>query len=133
MRLASGALALQLTCATLLVMELVRKVREILGDDVVADDTETLAAHAGDKWFAAHQPEVVVFARTAADVGKLLQFAACEKIPVTARGGGFGYVGGCVPARGGIRLSLMRLNRINEVHINDAAPIDRPRVCTPEL
>jgi glycolate dehydrogenase FAD-linked subunit len=133
MRLASGALALQLTCATLLVMELVRKVREILGDDVVADDTETLAAHAGDKWFAAHQPEVVVFARTAADVGKLLQFAACEKIPVTARGGGFGYVGGCVPARGGIALSLMHMNRIKEINFTDAVAIVEPGVFTAEL
>src|SRR5215831_17935999 len=127
MRLASGALALQLTCATLLVMELVRKVREILGDDVVADDTETLAAHAGDKGFATHQPEVVVFARTAADVGKLLQFAACEKIPVTARGGG------CVPARGGIALSLMRMNRIKEINFTDAVAIVEPGVFTAEL
>jgi len=133
MRLASGALALQLTCATLLVMELIHKVREILGDDVVADDTETLAAHAGDKWFVVHQPEAVVFARTAADVGKLLQFAACEKIPVTARGGGFGYVGGCVPARGGIALSLMRMNRIKEIDFTDAVAIVEPGVFTAEL
>ena len=42
------------------------------------------------------------------DVSKLLQFASREKVPVTARGAGYGYVGGCVPARGGIALSLMR-------------------------
>ena len=44
---------------------------------------------------------------------KLLKFASSEKIPVTARGGGYGYVGGCVPARGGIALSLSPMNRIN--------------------
>ena len=44
-------------------------------------------------------PEVVVFARSTSDVSKLLKFASREKIPVTARGAGFGYVGGCVPAR----------------------------------
>src|SRR5436853_668471 len=36
---------------------------------------------------------------------KMLQCASREKIPVTARGGGFGYVGGFVPARCGIVLS----------------------------
>src|SRR5436309_12259259 len=34
---------------------------EILGNEIIADDSETLVAHSGDKWFAAHQPEVVVF------------------------------------------------------------------------
>src|SRR3954453_15662933 len=114
-------------------MQLASKLREILGDDIVADDPETLAAHSGDKWFAAHQPEVVVFATSTGDVSKLLQFAAREKIPVTARGGGFGYVGGCVPVRGGIALSLMRMNRIKEVNTSDAIAVVEPGVFTAEL
>src|SRR5215510_160680 len=113
--------------------KLALELRDLLGGDVVADDTETLAAHAGDKWFAAHQPEVVVFARSIGDVSKLLEFASREKIPVTARGGGFGYVGGCVPARGGIALSLMRMNRIKEINFNDAVAIVEPGVFTGEL
>src|SRR6476659_6489233 len=116
---ASGALALQLTCATLLVMELASKLREILDNAIVANDPETIAAHSGDKWFATHPPEVVVFARTTPDVSKLLQFASREKVPVTARGGGFGYVGGCVPVSGGIVLSLMRMNRVKEINFID--------------
>ena len=97
---------------------------------IVADDPETLAAHSGDKWFAAHPPEVVVFAKSTADVSKLLQFASREKIPVTARGGGFGYVGGCVPVRGGIALSLVRMNRIKEINFADAVAIVEPGVIT---
>jgi glycolate oxidase len=132
-RLLSEALALELTCATLLVMELALKLREILDDRIIANDPETLAAHSGDKWFAMHPPEVVVFARSTADVSKLLQFASREKIPVTARGGGYGYVGGCVPARGGIALSLMRMNRIKEIDFADAVAIVEPGVFTAEL
>jgi glycolate oxidase len=114
-------------------MELASKLREILGNDRIADDPDTLAAHSGDKWFAAHQPEVVVFARFTDDVSKLLQFASREKIPVTARGGGFGYVGGCVPAHGGIALSLMRMNRIKEINFTDAVAIVEPGVFTGAL
>ncbi len=87
----------------------------------------------GDKWFAAHEPEVVVFARSTKDVSKLLQFASREEIPVTARGGGFGYVGGCVPARGGIALSLIRMNRIHEISFADAVAIVEPGVITADL
>jgi glycolate dehydrogenase FAD-linked subunit len=113
--------------------KLASDLRGLLGDDVVRDDPGTLAAHSGDKWFAAHQPEVVVFATSTGDVSKLLQFAAREKIPVTARGGGFGYVGGCVPVRGGIALSLMRMNRIKEINSADAVAVIEPGVFTGEL
>ena len=114
-------------------MQLVSQLRKLFDEQIVADDSETLAAHSGDKWFAAHAPEVVVFARSTADVSKLLQFASGEKVPVTARGGGFGYVGGCVPVRGGIALSLMRMNRIKEINFADAVAIVEPGVFTAEL
>ena len=106
---------------------------ELLGADCVTDESAVLAAHSGDKWFAAHEPEVVVFARSTKDVSKLLQFASREEIPVTARGGGFGYVGGCVPARGGIALSLIRMNRIHEISFADAVAIVEPGVITADL
>src|SRR4029450_481139 len=111
-------------------MELALKLRELLGKEIVANDPGTLVAHSGDKWFAAHEPDVVVFARSTGDVSKLLEFASREKIPVTARGGGFGYVGGCVPARGGIALSLAEMNRIKEISFSDAVAIVEPGVFT---
>ncbi|PYJ28055.1 MAG: FAD/FMN-containing dehydrogenase [Verrucomicrobia bacterium] len=114
-------------------MNLASELRDLLGNEVIADDPETLARHSGDKWFAAHEPEIVVFARSTDDVSKLLHFASREKIPVTARGGGFGYVGGCVPARGGIALSLMRMNRIREISFADAVAIVEPGVFTADL
>src|SRR6266516_89461 len=114
-------------------MSLADELRQLLGNDAVADDPEVLAAHSGDKWFAAHEPEIVVFARSTSDVSKLLQFASAEKVPVTARGAGFGYVGGCVPARGGIALSLIRMNRINEINFADAVAIVEPGVFTADL
>ena len=114
-------------------MQLAETLRTLLGTDAVADDEETLAAHSGDKWFAAEPPEVVVFARSTSDVAKLLRFASQEKIPVTARGAGFGYVGGCVPSKKGIALSLMRMNRIKEINFADAVAIVEPGVITSDL
>jgi len=110
-----------------------QKLVELLGADAVSDESKVLAAHSGDKWFAAHEPEVVVSARSTSDVNRLLQFASAEKIPVTARGGGFGYVGGCVPVRGGIVLSLVQMNRIKEINFADAVAIVEPGVFTADL
>src|SRR5256886_2797920 len=114
-------------------MSLGEELRQLLSSDAIADDPETLAAHSGDKWFATEAPEVVVFARSTSDISKLLKFASQKKIAVTARGAGFGYVGGCVPAKKGIALSLMQMNRIKEINFADAIAIVEPGVITADL
>jgi glycolate oxidase len=114
-------------------MSLGDDLRQLLGNEVVADDTEIRAANAGDKWFAQHEPDVVVFAQSTDQVSALLKFANARKIPVTARGAGYGYVGGCVPVLGGIALSLARMNRIKEISFEDAIAIVEPGVITGEL
>ena len=109
------------------------ELRTLLGDDTVACDRETLVAHSGDKWFANHQPDIVVFARSTEQVSRLLRFASANSIAVTARGAGYGYVGGCVPVRGGIALSLARMNRIKEISFGDAIAVVEPGVITGDL
>jgi len=105
----------------------------LLGPDAVSTTTDDLAVHSTDKWFAANPPEVVVFATTTEQVSKLLRFANEQKIPVTARGAGVGYVGGCVPLSGGIALSLARMNKIKEINTADGVAVVEPGVITGEL
>ena len=114
-------------------MSWVAELQALLGVDCVAVDEPTRHAHGGDKWFAERDPDVVVFAQTTEQVSALLRFASAHKIPVTARGAGYGYVGGCVPMRGGILLSLERMKRIKEIHFADAVAIVEPGVITGEL
>ena len=114
-------------------MHLKEQLVRLLGPDVVSDDAETLSTHSQDKWFASHAPEVVVSARTTEQVSRLMAFAHENGISVTARGGGVGYVGGCVPAKGGIVLSLMQMNRIKEIHAADGVAVVEPGVITGDL
>ena len=93
----------------------------------------TLAKYAGDKWFAAHQPDAVALPRSAKSVSKILRFANQNKIPVTPRGAGHGYVGGCVPVRGGIALSTERMNKILEINPADFVAVVQPAVNTAEF
>ena len=89
--------------------------------------------YAGDKWMAAFPPEAVALPRSTASVSALLRFAHQHRIPVTARGAGYGYVGGCVPVRGGIVLSLERMNRIKEIHPGDFVAVVQAGVITKTL
>lgn len=111
----------------------VTSLRHLLGKNKVSDDTEILEKHSGDAWFASHKPDVVVFAESTRDVSRLLKFASEKKIPVTTRGGGRGYVGGCVPVKGGIVLSLARMNKIKEISLTDSIAVVEPGVITAHL
>ncbi|HXJ74457.1 MAG TPA: FAD-binding protein, partial [Candidatus Dormibacteraeota bacterium] len=91
------------------------------------------ARFAGDKWFVSRVPDAVVLPRSARSVASLLAFAHQHRIPVTARGAGYGYVGSCVPNRGGIVLSLERMNRIKEIHETDFVAVVQPGVLTKTL
>jgi glycolate oxidase subunit GlcD len=66
-------------------------------------------------------------------VSRILAFAHRAGIPVTPRGAGHGYVGGCVPVQGGVALSLARLNRIVEIARDDFVAVVQPGVITAKL
>lgn len=114
-------------------MSLEEDISRILGPEKVSGAPDVLAAHAGDKWYASVLPEAVVFPESTEDVSLLLRYASSMNIPVTARGGGVGYVGGCVPVRGGISLSLERMNRILEISPEDGVAVVEPGVITADL
>ena len=93
----------------------------------------TLEKYAGDKWFAAHRPDAVALPRSTKSVSRILTFAHRHKIPVTPRGAGHGYVGGCVPMHGGIALSTERLKKILEINPSDFVAVVQPAVNTAEF
>ena len=96
-------------------------------------DAATLQEYAGDKWFATHRPDAVALPRSTQSVATILRFAHRHRIPVTARGAGHGYVGGCVPLHGGIVLSTERMNRILEINAGDFVAVVQPSVVTAEF
>jgi glycolate oxidase subunit GlcD len=97
---------------------------------VAPADLERCAA---DKWFASQLPEAVVFAQNAQDVSAVMKFSSTHSIPVTVRGGGVGYVGGCVPVQRGIVISLERMKAIVEINTGDGVAVVQPGVITGDL
>jgi glycolate oxidase subunit GlcD len=106
-------------------IKLLRRLKKILPGEIFLEPA-TLEKYAGDKWFAAHQPDAVALPRSTKSVAAILKFANEHRIPVTPRGAGHGYVGGCVPIRGGIVLSLERMNRVREINAADFVAVVQP-------
>ncbi|MFT5409766.1 MAG: glycolate oxidase, partial [Verrucomicrobiales bacterium] len=86
-----------------------------------------------DKWFHRQEPAVVVFATSVGDVSAVMKFANEHEIPVTPRGAGVGYVGGAVPAKDGISLSVARMTKIKEINPRDGIAVVEPGVITGDL
>jgi glycolate oxidase len=110
-----------------------RRLRSRLPAGELHTDPEFCKRYAGDKWFASHQPDAVALPANTESVSQIAKFASRHGIPLTARGAGYGYVGGCVPAKGGIVLSLERMNRIKEINPDDFVAVVEPGVITAKL
>ena len=80
-----------------------------------------------------YPPQAAVQARDAADVQKLLAYSRAQRIPVVPRGAGSGKSGGALAERGGIVLSLEKLDRIVEVSREDMVCVAQPGVILEKL
>ena len=114
-------------------MNLFSDLLQLLPADQISVAEPVLAEHSTDKWFASARPDIVVFPTSTEQVSAIMRYATANKLPVTARGGGVGYVGGCVPSHGGIVLSLIRMNQIKEISLEDGVAVVEPGVITGDL
>lgn len=79
-------------------------------------DPGALDAFSGDESVIAPvRPLAAVRARSVADVQATLRWASEYGVPITARGGGTGKAGGCVPDAHGVVLSLAELGAVRRV------------------
>jgi len=103
---------------------------------VLSGDPEKLEPYSHDEIAEkhyAHLPEVVVKPRTAQEIAAIMQLANRSKIPVTPRGAGSGLSGGAVPVKGGIVLSVERMNEILEIDRENLVVVVEPGVVTNEI
>jgi glycolate oxidase len=70
--------------------------------------------------------DFVVFPTSAEQVAAVVRLANREGIPFVARGAGTGLAGGCLPAEGGLVISLMRMNRVLDVDYDNQIAVVEP-------
>ncbi|MEI7435696.1 MAG: FAD-linked oxidase C-terminal domain-containing protein [bacterium] len=110
------------------------QLREIVGRDNVFTSAEDREKYSHDEVTEVHiEPEAVVKVCKAEEVCRILKLAQQSGFPVTPRGAGQGLSGGCVPAMGGIILSLEKMNRIIEIDQENLMVTVEPGVITGDI
>jgi glycolate oxidase len=100
-------------------MDIIDKIKEIVGaENVFCDRVECLC---NSRDMSVHQgiPDAVVFAKSTEQVSAIMKLANEERMPVTARGTGTSVTGAVLPVRGGILLDLHLMNNILEINNKD--------------
>jgi glycolate oxidase len=104
-----------------------------LGGAHVRADESTLAAYSADALGIGHAPDLVVTPGSATEIASIVRLCNEHRVPIVVRGAGTGYTGGAVPTRGGIVLSMERLNRILQVDEVNLLAVVEPNVITGDL
>jgi glycolate oxidase len=105
----------------------------IAGAGAVRVDDATLITYGTDALKRGHRADVVVSPSTAEEISAIARLCDSTRTPLVPRGAGTGYTGGSVPVRGGVVLSLERMNRILEIDQGNLLAIVQPNVITGDL
>jgi glycolate oxidase len=104
-----------------------RELEAIVGPGGVLSDPDELLVYESDglTLFRA-LADFVVFPTSVEHVAAVVRLAAREGLPFVARGAGTGLSGGCLPAEGGLVISMMRMNRVLEVDYENQLAVVEP-------
>src|SRR5947209_14291795 len=104
-----------------------RELEALVGADGVLSEPDELLVYESDglTLFRA-LADFIVFPTSVEQVSAVVRLANREAIPFVARGAGTGLAGGCLPAEGGLVISLMRMNRVLEVDYDNQIAVVEP-------
>ena len=97
--------------------ELVRELKSVVGEEWVVTEKDAILKYLFDETAPPVRPNpsgevIVVKPSSTIEVAEVLKLANKYRVPVYPRGGGTGLVGGAVPTRSGIVLSLERMDKL---------------------
>ncbi|MCX6090580.1 MAG: FAD-binding oxidoreductase [Atribacterota bacterium] len=110
--------------------------RSVVGEQGVTTEPEALKNYSRDETpdpTLRRFPEVVIKPHETTEIQAIMHYCSQNTIAVTPRGAGSGLSGGAIPARGGVVLSLERMNRILEVDHENLMVVVEPGVITNEI
>src|SRR5260221_14613102 len=112
---------------------IVSRLRDIVGPEFLRVDRASLDAYAVDALGRGHAPDVIVLPANSSEIAAIARLCNAERVPLVVRGAGTGFTGGAVPTRGGVLLSMERLNRILEIDELNLLAVVEPNVINGDL
>src|SRR6476659_1981339 len=114
-------------------ISVVSDLRHIVGDAHVRLDEASLQTYGVDALGKGHPPDVVVIPESTGQIASIARVCNAERVPLVVRGAGTGFTGGAVPTRGGVLLSMERLNRILDIDELNLLAVVEPNVINADL
>ena len=115
----------------MLAQEVVRELKNIVGDAYCRDDPQTLLVHSYDGTpMLQALPEAVVYPASTREVSEVMKVLSRHCIPLVSRGSGTNLSGGTVPVQGGVVMVMHRMDRIVEVDLENLTATVQPGVNT---
>ncbi len=116
-----------------IIRELREEIRRRCSTLWVWDDLESRWAFATDRSGIYFLPDLVVLPASEAELECFLSVAVKYPVPITPQGARTGTTGGAVPIRGGIVLSLLRMNRVESIDGPNRLAVVQPGLITGTL
>lgn len=104
-----------------------------LGPQYVRGSADALLSYSYDGSFLEGSPELVALPGSTEDVVKVVRAATRAGVPVIARGSGTGLCGGAVPVRGGVVVSMARMNHVLQIDARNRRATVEPGVINLDL
>ena len=113
--------------------EVIHAFTSVVGADHIRTDAASLEAYGVDALGQGHSPDLVVLPANTAQVAAIARICNEQRMPLVVRGAGTGFTGGAVPTRGGLVLSMERMNRLLEIDETNLLAVVEPNVITADL
>ncbi|MEG6616062.1 FAD-linked oxidase C-terminal domain-containing protein [Peptococcaceae bacterium 1198_IL3148] len=115
--------------------QLIQDLRQALGQENVITEHEDLVCYSFDATpdMPNPLPDVVVTPADKEDVVKIVNLANKYKTPIYPRGSGTNLSGGTIPLKGGIIMSMLKMNKILEVDADNLVAVVQPGVIIQDL
>lgn len=116
-------------------MSFIEHLKSVLGDKDVSVEISQLEAASRDETHSLTPvlPDVVVWPTCTHDVAQIIKLCSQYEIGCTARGGGTGKSGGCVPVAGGLVMRFEKMNRILHIDTENLIAKVQPGVILADL
>jgi glycolate oxidase len=107
-----------------------RTLSRILGKENVLFNWEDRVCYGFDALNQSYIPDAVLFPGSAKEISQIVCLANELNFSVIPRGAGSGFSGGSIPVRGGVVMSLSRLNQIRNINPEEHLAIVEPGLVT---
>jgi glycolate oxidase len=113
--------------------DFIASLKALVGHAHVITDDPSRLSYGTDALKRGTAADVVVLPGSTDEVAAVVRLCAASRVALVPRGAGTGYTGGAVPTRGGVVLSLERMNRILEIDEANLVAVVQPHVITGDL